>query len=123
LATILVIDDDGSVRSYLRNVLESAGYRVSEAADGADGLMKFQAAPPGLVLCDLYIPGVEGMETIREIKRLSPGVPVIAISGGSALGDFLPLALALGADDALHKPFGPAQLLQAVARHLAGRSG
>jgi CheY-like chemotaxis protein len=96
MPTILVIDDDGPVRSYLRKVLESAGYQVSEAADGADGLRQFQAASPDLVLCDLYMPGVEGMEAIREMARLRPGVPVIAISGGSVLGDFLPLALAWG---------------------------
>jgi CheY-like chemotaxis protein len=124
MPTILVIDDDGLVRSYLRDVLDAGGYTVSEASDGEEGLRQFQDAVPDLVLCDLYMPGREGMETIRELKRLRPDVPVVAMSGGSAaMGDYLPLAKALGAADALRKPVSPEHLLQTVARLLAGRSG
>jgi CheY-like chemotaxis protein len=119
VSKILVIDDDQAVRSYLRDVLESAGHQVSEAADGEAGLKLALGEGTDLVLCDLYMPVREGLETIREMRRLRPSVPVLAMSGGSRdLPDFLALARAMGAADALRKPIGPAGLLRAVSGHL-----
>jgi CheY-like chemotaxis protein len=120
--TILVIDDDDTLRSFLRAVLEGAGYAVSEASDGAAGLALFQAARPDLVLCDVYMPGRDGLATVPELKKLGPDVPVIVMSGGSlTFGDYLKVARQLGASDALDKPFRQDQLLQAIARLLPSR--
>jgi two-component system chemotaxis response regulator CheY len=118
IPVILVIDDDAAVRHSLRTLLEEAGHTVTEAADGAAGLVRLQAVPPDLVLCDVFMP-TDGLETIHKLRRLRPEAPVIAMSGGSAMfGDFLPVAKAMGAADTLHKPFDPDRLLKAIARLL-----
>jgi CheY-like chemotaxis protein len=119
MSTILVIDDDGQIRALIRAILERAGHTVTEASDGAEGLRQFQATPPDLVLCDLYMPGRDGLGTMTELHALRPDVPVVVMSGGSTMfGDYLQVARQLGAADALPKPFGPDQLLQTVARLL-----
>jgi CheY-like chemotaxis protein len=125
MARILVIDDQASVLDVLRKVLEAAGHRVGTARSGEEGLRLFREQPADLVLCDLFLPGVDGLEVIQELKGGWPHVPVVAISGGSCDGewDVLPAAEALGADAALRKPFTVGALLGAVGALLGAVEG
>jgi CheY-like chemotaxis protein len=113
---VLVIDDERTVRAVSRAILESGGHEVLEAADGTAGLALLWEQGADLVLCDLFMPGQEGLETLRQMRRRS-GVPVLVMSGqaehldGSAL---FPIARVFGATSTLRKPFHPAELLGAV---------
>jgi CheY-like chemotaxis protein len=120
VARILVIDDQVFVRDVLRRLLESAGHRVLLARDGEEGLRLFREQPADLVLCDLLLPGMGGLDIIQELKGGWPHVPVVALSGGSFDGewDVLPAAEALGAAATLSKPFTVEALLALVERLL-----
>jgi CheY-like chemotaxis protein len=122
MAHILVIDDEAPVRTTLRKMLEIGGHRVSEAADGNEGLEMFAAAGADLVISDIIMPEKEGVETIIALRRQYPEVRIIAISGGGrkANFDFLDFAKRLGADQVLRKPFRKEQLLEAVRACLGG---
>jgi CheY-like chemotaxis protein len=117
---ILVIDDDGEIRDMLAIMLEQEGYEAVRAENGAAGLRLYREKPFDLVITDIFMPEMEGLETIRELRQLDPGARIIAISGGSsrAAMDFLPLAEHLGASCTLHKPIPGQELLDAVARVL-----
>jgi two-component system chemotaxis response regulator CheY len=117
MPTVLLIEDDARQREFFRWSLEHAGYRVAEARDGLDGVEAFRSEPAGLVVCDLAMPKLDGLGTIRELLRLDPGVKVVAMSG---VDESLKAARALGAVGLLTKPFGPSELLDAVRRGLAG---
>jgi DNA-binding NtrC family response regulator len=116
VAHVLIIDDDRAFRSMLRLALELAGHRVQEAADGFQGIRSHRAQPADVILCDLFMPEKEGLETIRDLQSDDAGVKIIAMSGGSPQGpmDFLPLAAQFGAARTLHKPFDLKQLLTAI---------
>src|SRR5687767_14250536 len=105
---VLIIDDDGEVRAVLRRLLGQAGYEPEEAADGEEGLEALRLRRPDVVLCDLYMPGRDGIEVIWEAQQEHPGLPVIAMSGGACNGrlDLLAVARDLGAAATLDKPFG-----------------
>jgi CheY-like chemotaxis protein len=122
---ILVIDDDALVRQTLTLVLESEGYEVRSAPEGRQGLQAFRKRRPDLVISDIIMPDMEGIQTIMELRILSRDCPIIAISGGGRLGkvDFLEAAKQLGATASLRKPFETADLLQTVALCLTGRVG
>src|SRR5437870_1549098 len=99
---ILVIDDDAMVRQTLTQVLEKSGYKVQCAPEGRQGLRAFRMRRPDLVICDIIMPGMEGIETIMELRILSRDCPIIAISGGGHCrgfekADFLLIAKWLGA--------------------------
>ncbi len=114
--TILVIDDDASVRRLLVQVLTDAGYQVYAAADGRQGLTQFHAQPVDLVLTDLEMPTMNGLDLILELTRAFLDVKVIAISGGSATG--LQTARLLGARQTFQKPLDLSTLLRAVQYEL-----
>jgi CheY-like chemotaxis protein len=78
---ILVVDDDAAIRELLRFVLEEEGYEVIEAADGAEGLQRYQAAPTDLVITDLQMPGMDGLELMMALRRMVPTPVLMAISG------------------------------------------
>jgi CheY-like chemotaxis protein len=119
-ARIVVADDEAGVRSFLRLVLESAGYEVVEAPDGKLVLQEARAGRVDLVITDLVMPEQEGLETIRALRREVPGVGIIAISG--ALGpQFLEVARMLGAQAVLRKPLSAELLLAKVAEVLKSR--
>ena len=82
MARILVIDDDESIRYLLRVVLEFQGYDVIEAENGYEGLLCYQAEPADLVITDMQMPVMDGLELITELQRTFPRAQVIAISGG-----------------------------------------
>ncbi len=110
---VLVIDDHELVRDTLVGTLESAGYEVDSAADGEAGLEVFSRFRPDVVITDILMPQQEGLQFIGELKKLSPEVRILAISGGGSLGpnDVLLWARTLGADEVLAKPFTREQIL------------
>ena len=114
--SILVIDDDETIRELLRAILEREGYRVLEAPDGGEGLKQFTETPTDLVITDLIMPGKEGIETIRDLRRKFPDVKIIAVSGGGRIGpdSYLKMAKGVGALRTLSKPFDRTVLLKAV---------
>lgn len=111
-STILVIEDQASVRVLLVQILEEAGYRVYQAADGRQGLERFQTQPVDLVLTDLEMPEMNGLELILELTRTFLNVKVIAMSGHST--EKLQTARLLGARQTFAKPLDLPALLNAV---------
>ncbi|WP_296819200.1 response regulator [Brevundimonas sp.] len=122
-AHILVIDDDPLVRLIASQMLSQAGYRVSVAEDGDEGVRQIETRPFDLVITDLIMPNKEGVETIREIKQRWPQVPMIAISSGGQLdaGYYLPLAKAMGATAVMQKPLRKETFLPLIEEVLAAR--
>jgi CheY-like chemotaxis protein len=118
MAIILVIDDELPMRRLLSRLLTGAGHTVHEAADGHAGLALFQQVQPALVITDIVMPEMEGIETIRELRRGGSPVPILAISGGTAPPLYLHAATGLGATAALSKPFAADALLGAVTELL-----
>ena len=121
MARILIVDDDTAVQATVRLLLERAGHTVVTAGDGRKGLALFEANDFDLLFLDIFMPGMDGFETMRMVHQLRPLVPIIVISGrpispdeGGA-PDFLTMATKLGAVSSLQKPFKPAALLAAVA--------
>ena len=100
---ILVVDDDSMMRFNIAAYLEDSGYDVSEAADGPDAIMALRDQPPDLVLCDLRMPRMDGLDVMRELHDGYPGLPVIAVSGTGVLNDAVE-ALRAGAWDFVVKP-------------------
>ncbi len=105
--TVLIIEDDPSLRDALQRALRGQRYRILEAGKGGEGMKMLQAHPVDVVLVDIFMPGKEGVETIRELRRSYPHVKIIAMSGGGAKGevDVLLVAKAMGSHQTLVKPF------------------
>jgi DNA-binding response OmpR family regulator len=122
MPTILIIDDDALVRDTIVRVLRRKGYQTLVAPDGLRGLSVLRAEQPDLVITDIIMPDKEGLETIRDIRKERPDLPILAVSGGGRLGntDYLKVASMLGANQILAKPFGPSELLDRVERCIGG---
>jgi YesN/AraC family two-component response regulator len=121
---ILIIDDEESIRRVIRQSLEKNGYEVLDAPNGRDGLKIYHEALPDLVITDIIMPEMEGLETIMALRRGNPKVKIITISGGGAKGfNYLPTALKLGALRAIAKPFTQRELLRTVFDLLEADSG
>ena len=121
MSNILVIDDDNAICLLLQQGLEAQGHRVAVAPDGKKALAAHKVAPADLVITDLIMPGMEGIETIIEMRRRSPKVKIIAMSGGG-LGkgvDYLQIAEKFGAQRTIAKPFTIRKLGQLVTEVLA----
>ena len=116
MTRILVIDDEESVRTVLRQMLEKEGYEIEDAEDGAVGLKLLHEHLPDLIITDLFMPEKEGIETMIEVRKHFPQVKIIAISGGGRMGklDLLPMAESFGAQRTLAKPFERKELLETV---------
>jgi CheY-like chemotaxis protein len=120
LARILIVDDDNAVQVTIRLLLERAGHSVVTVGDGRKGLGLIEREDFDLLFLDIFMPGMDGFETMRMVQQLRPLVPIIVISGrpiSSEPGDapdFLTMAIKLGAVSSLQKPFKPAALLAAV---------
>ena len=121
LAKILIVDDDSAVQMTIGLLLERAGHSVVTAGDGRKGLALFETSGFDLLFLDIFMPGMDGFETMRMVHQLRPLVPIIVISGrpvasdAGCAPDFLTMATKLGAVSSLQKPFKPAALLAAVA--------
>jgi DNA-binding response OmpR family regulator len=111
VALILVIDDDRPLALTLQRALERGGHEVLLAQDGVAGLKLFQERRPALVVTDVVMPEKEGITTIVDMKRIAPGVKVIAVSGAT---DTLDLATQFGAERTLMKPIQTKELVAAV---------
>jgi two-component system, OmpR family, KDP operon response regulator KdpE len=111
-ATILVVDDEPQIRRVLRTTLTAEGYTILEARDGSEALEKVRNVKPDLILLDMNMPGLDGLQTCREI-RSSSEVPIIMLTVRSAEKDKV-RALDAGADDYVVKPFGIQELLARV---------
>jgi len=120
MASILIIDDEPEVLRVLKKVLEGAGHSVTEAADGKTALRWFAGRPTDLVVTDIYMPEMDGLEFLMRLREAFPETPVVAISGGGHLSkeSVLGAATLLGADQILAKPFTAEEVLAAVARAL-----
>jgi CheY-like chemotaxis protein len=120
VANILIVDDDPAVQITTRLLLERAGHHVTVAGDGYEGLALFEASQFDLLFLDIFMPGMDGLETMRHIRARQPVIPIVVISGRSsapdayAEPDFLKMATKLGAVASLQKPFRPGALLAAV---------
>jgi DNA-binding response OmpR family regulator len=123
VARILVIDDEPLVRRAICQMLVRGGHTTLEATDGSEGLKLAQAQMPDLVITDLLMPNKEGIETIRELRRDDPALPILVMSGNSGSSLYLQIATLLGAHAALSKPFKAAELLAAVTALLRRRGG
>ena len=114
--TVLVIDDDADVRHSLELLLETYGFQVALARNGAQGLAAFRRIEPDLVLTDIVMPVQDGIETILTMRRERPDARIVAMSGRGAVGDadYIDIATRLGADAALPKPLESSKLMAAV---------
>ena len=125
MARILLIDDEEAVRQTARRALERAGHDVLEASDGEAGLKLLARSGADLVITDIFMPGEDGIVTVRRMRKEFPGVNVIAVSGGDSTGrlDLRRDAELLGAATSLRKPFSPADLVRVVREVLKLDSG
>lgn len=121
MAHVLVMDDEEELRRVLVRALERVGHTTVEAENGADGLREIKAHPVDLIVTDLVMPEMDGLEFMRELGRLRPGTRVIAISGGGIWdkGSLLAVAGMLGAVKTLSKPFELDAFLKLVDEVLA----
>lgn len=113
--SVLIVDDAADFRLSLKSALELAGYDVSVAANGEEAVAAQRRTPAGVLLTDLFMPEVDGFETIDAFHREFPQVKIIAMSGGSQLvqrGDYLSSAALIGVDATLQKPFKVEVLLR-----------
>jgi CheY-like chemotaxis protein len=128
LAKILVVDDDPVMQMTVQRVLEQVGHAVVAAEDGAKGLARLRAEGFDLLVLDIFMPGMDGFETMRRVLQQQPDLPIIMTSGrpntpeSMQEPDYLTMATKLGAVEALPKPFKPAALLAMVADRLASAS-
>lgn len=122
---ILLVEDDEMMRQTLRVILGRAGHEVVDATNGREALECLSRENIDLVITDIMMPEMDGIETIISLKRASPTLKLLAISGGGSTGnfEFLEMARKFGAAETLRKPFKPKELLDAVERVLAAGVG
>jgi CheY-like chemotaxis protein len=117
MARILVIDDDEAIRSVISLLLGQKGHQVVTAKDGRRGLNAARQSHFDLVIIDIFMPEMDGLETMRLVRRAMPTMPIIVISGASghvSQPDYLAMATKLGAVESINKPFRPDALYGAV---------
>ena len=104
---ILIIDDETNILLMLKKMLERAGYEIDLASNGEEGLRLFRNAPSDLVITDIIMPEKEGLETIREMRKMQPEMKIIAMSGGVKISadNYLETAKIFGASRIMEKPF------------------
>lgn len=117
---ILIVDDEASIRKSLEGVLSDEGYSCALANDGADALSRLPSLRPSLVLLDIWMPGMDGIETLRRMKAAQPGTPVIMMSGHATISTAIK-ATKSGASDFIEKPLELDLLLNAIRRALGAQ--
>lgn len=110
--TVLVVDDDDNIREIMKLYLKNEGYQVEEAADGIEAVRKFDAVKPSIILLDVMMPILDGMEVCRQIRKFSR-VPIIMLTARSVDEDKI-TGLGIGADDYITKPFNPNEVIARV---------
>jgi two-component system, response regulator, stage 0 sporulation protein F len=118
MPTILIIDDEETIRDLLRSALEAARYAVTEAANGRQGLDLYRHRPADLVITDILMPEMNGLDMLLELTREFLHAKVIAISGAGGKDHVLDVAKLLGARQTFQKPFEMPRLLGAVRYEL-----
>jgi two-component system alkaline phosphatase synthesis response regulator PhoP len=124
MKTILVVDDEAKIVKLVRDYLERAGFGVHAAADGKTALSLARTEKPDMIILDLGLPQLDGLDVTRELRKVS-NVPVIMLTGRSEESDKL-IGLELGADDYITKPFSPKELVarvRVVFRRMENHSG
>ena len=119
--SILIMDDDVAVSRTISLILTNAGYQVATVTSGRKGLELLTSGNFDLVLTDIIMPELDGIEAIRKIRADHPGLRIIAMSGGGQIdkADFLYMAEALGADRVIDKPIRSERLLELVSSAMA----
>jgi CheY-like chemotaxis protein len=117
--TVLVIDDNADLLDSLRLVLELNGFTTVTAENGVRGLQAFRNRQPAVVLLDIMMPRLDGMETIGQMRRERPDAKIVAMSGGNV--EFRSSAIKRGAVAAIEKPFDPVALIDLLRTLLAER--
>ena len=117
MARVLVVDDEAQVRGLIRLILQPEGCTVVEASDGKRAIKYIQEGGIDLVISDIVMPDMDGLELIKGIRSINPGLKILAISGAGKEGPGLYLNIAenFGADAILVKPFAPDQLIEKVS--------
>jgi serine phosphatase RsbU (regulator of sigma subunit) len=121
IATILTIEDESAIRSGIVAYLEDSGFRMLEADDGPSGVELFRRHRPDVVLCDLRLPGMDGLDVVSTIAADSPETPVIVVSGVSLVSDAVQ-ALKRGAWDFITKPIQDMAVLESAVRRALERA-
>ncbi|GMV06050.1 MAG: sigma-54-dependent Fis family transcriptional regulator [Gemmatimonadota bacterium] len=110
---VLIVDDEGNIRRMLRALLESEGFGVREAASAEEGLEQAERLPPEVILLDLMLPGMSGLQAIPRFGEVAPGIPVVMMSGRATLSDAV-AATRMGAFHFFEKPLTPESVLVTV---------
>ena len=116
--TVLIADDDAQIRELLELYLVKEGFAVEQAADGAEAILKAQQLKPDLIILDIMMPVLDGMEVCRQVRKFSR-VPVIMLTARVEDEDRI-MGLELGADDYVAKPFNPRELIARARRCCGG---
>ena len=122
--TVLVVDDNPSIIELLKSILETEGWKTTSAIDGGKAIKSFYENLPDLVILDINMPGIDGIEVCRHIADSSPSVPIVMLSALSDSANKV-RCLGLGANDSITKPFQPEELiarLKAQLRHSQQKS-
>lgn len=117
--SILIVDDNQDILYFMQSALESAGFRVALASDGNEARDLQARLKVDLLITDIFMPGQDGIETLRDCKSRSPDTRIIVMSAGGGSGlrlDYLPAAVLMGAHATLRKPFSLEQLLDVVRK-------
>jgi UDP-3-O-[3-hydroxymyristoyl] N-acetylglucosamine deacetylase len=114
---ILIVDDEKNIVSSLTGILSDEGYEVSMTDDGVEALERIQKDPPDLVLLDIWLPGMDGIEVLKTLKTYNPGVKVLIMSGHGTI-DTAVKATKLGAQDFIEKPFSLDRITESVENAL-----
>jgi len=116
MANICLIEDDKMIRDSLERILKKMGHSVTTATNGREGLDAVAKISFDLIITDIIMPEVEGIEVIRTAKQQSPDTRIIAMSGGGRVGntDFLQIAQSLGADQIIYKPVTKTEFMSAL---------
>jgi DNA-binding NtrC family response regulator len=119
---ILVVDDEAEIRSSVRRILETKGHQVTEAPDGKTALRHFAGNPADLVISDVYMPDMDGIEFLIRVREAFPEAKIVVMSGGGHMTKekVLGAASLLGAAEILEKPFTIEEILEVVGRTLEG---
>ncbi len=121
---VIIADDDPQIREILRLYLEKDGFSVVEAQDGAEAILKVQSEQPSLLLLDIMMPVMDGLEVCRQVRKISK-VPIIMLTARDEDDDRI-MGLDIGADDYITKPFNPREVIariKAVLRRAAPENG
>ncbi|WP_286829729.1 MULTISPECIES: response regulator [Kordiimonas] len=118
---ICLIEDDPTIRKALSKVLEREGHFVAVCSNGREGLNIASSRRFDLVITDIIMPEVEGIEVIQKLRQHQPDLRIIAMSGGGRVGntDFLEIAKSIGAHEVLYKPVTRTEVMQAIERCMA----